>query len=157
MITQHNLCHMSGMSKQRDAKAKGCHSQWDVKAMGCQSNTRDPGLVTLGGRPMRELETGQHLREWHVICEKDMWYRGRIMKRMMSWTPTPSHLMKQMPRKRGPRHKGLEGTKWNDEISYLGSEKLMSFWAIFLVFHFASLICGNPLFGCYKGGEHPKG
>ena len=78
------------------------------------------------------------------------------MKRMMSWTPTPSHLMKQMPRKRGPRHKGLEGTKWNDEISYLGSEKLMSFWAIFLVLHFASLICGNPLFGCYKGGEHPN-
>ena len=78
------------------------------------------------------------------------------MKRMMSWTPTPSHLMKQMPRKRGPRHKGLESTKWNDEISYLGSEKLMSFWAIFLVLHFASLICGNPLFGCYKGGEHPK-
>ena len=78
------------------------------------------------------------------------------MKRMMSWTPTPSHLMKQMPRKRGPRHKGLESTKWNDEISYLGSEKLMSFWAIFLVLHFASLICGNPLFGCYKGGtsEH---
>ena len=75
------------------------------------------------------------------------------MKRMMSWTPTPSHLMKQMPRKRGPRHKGLEGTKWNDEISYLGSEKLMSFWAIFLVLHFASLICGNPLFGCYKGGN----
>lgn len=75
------------------------------------------------------------------------------MKRMMSWTPTPSHLMKQMPRKRGPRHKGLESTKWNDEISYLGSEKLMSFWAIFLVLHFASLICGNPLFGCYKGGE----
>ena len=74
------------------------------------------------------------------------------MKRMMSWTPTPSHLMKQMPRKRGPRHKGLESTKWNDEISYLGSEKLMSFWAIFLVLHFASLICGNPLFGCYKGG-----
>ena len=28
----------------------------------------------------------------------------------------------------------------------------MSFWAIFLVLHFASLICGNPLFGCYKGG-----
>ena len=78
------------------------------------------------------------------------------MKRMMSWTPTPSHLMKQMPRKRGPRHKGLESTKWNDEISYLGSEKLMSFWAIFLVLHFASLICGNPLFGCYKGGEHPN-
>ena len=78
------------------------------------------------------------------------------MKRMMSWTPTPSHLMKQMPRKRGPRHKGLESTKWNDEISYLGSEKLMSFWAIFLVLHFASLICGNPLFGCYRGGEHPK-
>ena len=75
------------------------------------------------------------------------------MKRMMSWTPTPSHLMKQMPRKRGPRHKGLESTKWNDEISYLGSEKLMSFWAIFLVLHFASLICGNPLFGCYKGGN----
>ena len=78
------------------------------------------------------------------------------MKRMMSWTPTPSHLMKQMPRKRGPRHKGLESTKWNDEISYLGSEKLMSFWAIFLVLHFASLICGNPLFGCYKEVEHPK-
>ena len=78
------------------------------------------------------------------------------MKRMMSWTPTPSHLMKQMPRKRGPRHKGLESTKWNDEISYLGSEKLMSFWAVFLVLHFASLICGNPLFGCYKGGEHPN-
>ena len=78
------------------------------------------------------------------------------MKRMMSRTPTPSHLMKQMPRKRGPRHKGLESTKWNDEISYLGSEKLMSFWAIFLVLHFASLICGNPLFGCYKGGEHPN-
>ena len=75
------------------------------------------------------------------------------MKRKMSWTPTPSHLMKQMPRKRGPRHKGLESTKWNDEISYLGSEKLMSFWAIFLVLHFASLICGNPLFGCYKGGN----
>ena len=75
------------------------------------------------------------------------------MKRMMSWTPTPSHLMKQMPRKMGPRHKGLESTKWNDEISYLGSEKLMSFWAIFLVLHFASLICGNPLFGCYKGGN----
>ena len=75
------------------------------------------------------------------------------MKRMMSWTPTRSHLMKQMPRKRGPRHKGLESTKWNDEISYLGSEKLMSFWAIFLVLHFASLICGNPLFGCYKGGN----
>ena len=75
------------------------------------------------------------------------------MKRMMSWTPTPSHLMKQMPRKRGPRHKGLESTKWNDEISYLGSEKLMSFCAIFLVLHFASLICGNPLFGCYKGGN----
>ena len=75
------------------------------------------------------------------------------MKRMMSWTPTPSHLMKQMPRKRGPRHKGLENTKWNDEISYLGSEKLMSFWAIFLVIHFASLICRNPLFGCYKGGN----
>ena len=74
------------------------------------------------------------------------------MKRMMSWTPTPSHLMKQMPRKRGPRHKGFESTKWNDETSYLGSEKLMSFWAIFLVLHFASLICGNPLFGCYKGG-----
>ena len=32
----------------------------------------------------------------------------------------------------------------------------MSFWAIFLVLHFASLICGNPLFGCYKGGEHPN-
>ena len=75
------------------------------------------------------------------------------MKTKMSWTPTPSHLMKQMPRKRGPRHKGLESTKWNDEISYLGSEKLMSFWAIFLVLHFASLICGNPLFGCYKGGN----
>jgi hypothetical protein len=75
---------------------------------------------------------------------------------MMSWTPTPSHLMKQMPRKRGLRHKGLESTKWNDEISYLGPEKLMSFWAIFLVLHFASLICGNPLFGCYKGGEHPN-
>ena len=74
------------------------------------------------------------------------------MKRMMSWTPTRSHLMKQMPRKRGPRHKGLESTKWNDEISYLGSDKLMSFWAIFLVLHFASLMCGNPLFGCYKGG-----
>ena len=74
------------------------------------------------------------------------------MKRMMSWTPTPSHLMKQMPRKRGPRHKGLESTKWNDEISYLGPEKLMSFWAIFLVLN-ASLICGNPLFGCYKGGN----
>ena len=90
--------------------------------------------------------------------ENDMWYGGRIlggriMKRMMSWTPTPSHLMKQMPRKRGPRHKGLESTKWNDEISYLGSEKLMSFWAIFLVLHFASLICGNPWFGCYKGGN----
>jgi len=28
-----------------------------------------------------------------------------------------------MPRKRGPRHKGLESTKWNDEISDLGSEK----------------------------------
>ena len=40
---------MSGMSRQRDAKAKGCHSQWDVKAMGCQSNTGDPSLVTLGG------------------------------------------------------------------------------------------------------------
>ena len=78
------------------------------------------------------------------------------MERMMSWTPTPSHLMKQMPRKRGPRHKGLESTKWNDEISYLGSEKLMSFWAIFLVLHFASLICGNPLFGCYKGGNIRK-
>ena len=78
------------------------------------------------------------------------------MKRMMSWTPTPSHLMKQMPRKRGPRHKGLESTKWNDEISYLGSEKLMSFWAIFLVLHFASLICGNPLFGCYKGGTSER-
>ena len=74
------------------------------------------------------------------------------MKRKMSWTPTPSHLMKQMPRKRGPRHKGLESTKWNDEVSYL-SEKLMSFWAIFLVLHFASLICGNPFFGCYKGGN----
>ena len=78
------------------------------------------------------------------------------MKRMMSWTPPPSHLMKQMLRKMGPRHKGLESTKWNDEISYLGSEKLMSFWAIFLVLHFASLICGNPLFGCYNGREHPK-
>ena len=32
----------------------------------------------------------------------------------------------------------------------------MSFWAIFLVLHFASLLCGNPLFGCYKGGEHPN-
>lgn len=143
---------MSGMSKQRDAKAKGCHSQWDVKAMGCQSNIGDPSLVTLGGRPMR-----QNWRQDSTL-ENDMWYGGRIlggriMKRMMSWTPTPSHLMKQMPRKRGPRHKGLESTKWNDEISYLGSEKLMSFWAIFLVLHFASLICGNPLFGCYKGGN----
>jgi len=53
------------------------------------------------------------------------------MERKMSWTPTPSHLIKQMSRKRGPRHKGLENTKWNDEISYPGSEKLMSFWAIF--------------------------
>ena len=74
------------------------------------------------------------------------------MKRMMSWTPTPSHLMKQMPRKRGPRHKGLEGTKWNDEISYLGSEKLMSFWAIFLVLHFASLICGKSIIWLLQGG-----
>ena len=78
------------------------------------------------------------------------------MNRMMSWTQTRSHLMKQMPRKRGPRHKGLESTKWNDKISNLGSEKLMSFWAIFLLLHFASLIRGNPLFGCYKGREHPK-
>ena len=62
------------------------------------------------------------------------------MERKMSWTPTPSHLIKQMSRKRGPRHKGLENTKWNDEISYPGSEKLMSFWAIFLVLHFASLM-----------------
>jgi len=77
---------------------------------------------------------------------------GRTMERKMSWTPTPSHLIKQMSRKRGPRPKGLENTKWNDEFSYPGSEKLMSFWAIFLVLHFASLICGNPLFGCYKNG-----
>jgi len=75
------------------------------------------------------------------------------MERKMSWTPTPSHLKKQMSRKRGPRHKGVENTKWNDETSYPGSEKLMSFWAIFLVLHFASLICGNQLFGCYKGGH----
>jgi hypothetical protein len=74
------------------------------------------------------------------------------MERKMSWTPTPSNLIKQMSRKRGPRQKGLENTKWNDEISYPGSEKLMSFWAIFLVLHFASLICGNPL----QGGAHPK-
>ena len=64
MITQHNLCHMSGMSKQRDAKAKGCHSQWDVKAMGCQSNIGNPSLVTLGVETNEtELETRQHLRE----------------------------------------------------------------------------------------------
>ena len=75
------------------------------------------------------------------------------MERKMSWTPTPSNLIKQMSRKRGPRQKGLENTKWNDEISYPGSEKLISFWAIFLVPHFASLICGNPLFGCYRGGH----
>ena len=31
----------------------------------------------------------------------------------------------------------------------------MSFWAIFLVLHFASLICGNPLLGCYRGA-HPN-
>ena len=141
-------CQSKGMPKQRDVTANG-----DVKAMGCQSNIGDPSLVTFGGgRPMR-----QNWRQDSTL-ENDMWYGGRIlggriMKRMMSWTPTPSHLMKQMPRKRGPRHKGLESTKWNDEISYLGSEKLMSFWAIFLVLHFASLICGNPLFGCYKGGN----
>ena len=55
---------MSGMSKQRDAKAKGCHSPWDVKAMGRQSNIGDPSLVTFGGETNEtELETGQHLRE----------------------------------------------------------------------------------------------
>ena len=128
-------------------------TQWDVKAMGCQSQYRGSQSGNFGGRPMR-----QNWRQDSTL-ENDMWYGGRIlggriMKRKMSWTPTPSHLMKQMPRKRGPRHKGLESTKWNDEISYLGSEKLMSFWAIFLVLN-ASLICGNPLFGCYKG-EHPK-
>ena len=78
------------------------------------------------------------------------------MERKMSWTPTPSHLTRQMSRKKGPKHKGFENTKWNDDISYPGSEKLMSFWAIFLVLHFASLICGNPLFGCYKGGALPN-
>ena len=75
------------------------------------------------------------------------------MERKMCWTPTPSHLTRQMSRKKGPKHKRFENAKWNDEISYPGSEKLMSFWAIFLVLHFASLICGNPLFGCYKGGH----
>ena len=77
------------------------------------------------------------------------------MKRMMSWTPTPSHLMKQMPRKRVPRHKGLESTKWNDEISYLGSQKLMSFWAMFLALHFASDMWKSIIW-LLQGGEHPK-
>ena len=35
-------CQSNGMSRQRDAKAKGYHNQWDVKAMGCQSNIGDP-------------------------------------------------------------------------------------------------------------------
>ena len=128
--------------------------QWDVKAMGCQSNIGDPSLEALGGRPMR-----QNWRQ-DSTSENDVRYGGRIlggrpMERKMSWTPTPSHLIKQMSGKRGPRHNGLENTKWNDEISYPGSEKLMSFWAIFLVLHFASLICGNPLlFGCFKGGAN---
>ena len=69
----------------------------------------------------------------------------------MSWTPAASHLMKQRPRKRGPRHEGSESTKWKEEISYPDSETLMSIYVFFPVLHFASLIYGNPLFGCYKG------
>ena len=105
-------------------------------------------METLGGRPMRQI--GDRTAPQRMTCDRTP--RGRTMERKMSWTPTPSHLIKQMSRKRGPRHKGVENTKWNDETSYPGSEKLMSFWAIFLVLHFASLICGNQLFGCYKGG-----
>ena len=127
-------------------------TQWDVKAMGCQSQYRGSQSGNFGGRPMR-----QNWRQ-DSTSENDMWYGGRIlggraMERKMSWTPTPSHLIKQMSRKRGPRHKGGKTPNEMLKISYPGSEKLMSFWAIFLVLHFASLICGSPWFGC----AHPKG
>ena len=136
-----------------DVKAKGCQSKGMSQPMGCQGKGlskqyRGSQSGNFGG------ETNERIGDRTAPDETNggRIMKRRIMKRMMSWTPTPSHLMKQMPRKRGLRHKGLESTKWNDEISYLGPEKLMSFWAIFLVLHFASLICGNPLFGCYRGG-----
>ena len=77
-------------------------------SMGCQSNGMSIQYrgsqfgIYWGETNETELETGQHLREWHVI-----WYGGRILggrtiERKMSWTPTPSHLVKQMSRKRGP-------------------------------------------------------
>ena len=54
-----------------------------------------------------------------IICF--MWYGGRVlggrtMPRKMNWTPSPSHLGKQMSGKREPRHKGLENTKRTDEF-----------------------------------------
>ena len=52
----------------------------------------------------------------------------------MSWTPAASHLMKQRPRKRGPRHEGSESTKWKEEISYPDSETLMSIYVFFRCF-----------------------
>ena len=52
----------------------------------------------------------------------------------MSWTPAASHLMKQRPRKRGPRHEGSESTKWKEEISYPDSETLMSIYVCFRCF-----------------------
>ena len=141
-----------------DVKAKGCQSKGMSQPMGCQGKGlskqyRGSQSGNFGG------ETNERIGDRTAPDETNggRIMKRRIMKRMMSWTPTPSHLMKQMPRKRGLRHKGLESTKWNDEISYLGPEKLMSFWAIFLVLHFASLICGNPLFGCYKGGGTSEG
>ena len=79
------------------------------------------------------------------------------MKRMMGWTPTPSHLMKQMPRKRGPRHEGLESTKWNDEISYLGSEKLYNvIQGYFPGASFCFSDMWKSIIWLLQGGVHPN-
>ena len=50
------------------------------------------------------------------------------MERKMSWTRTPSHLIKQMSRKRGPKHIGLEGTKWNDDFFVPRFRKVNVIW-----------------------------
>ena len=107
-------------------------TQWDVKAMGCQSQYRGSQSGNFGGRPMRQNWRQDSTSGGRILG-------GRTMERKMSWTPTPSHLIKQMSRKRGPRRKGGKNTKWNAENFLSGLRKVnvilgnfpgASFWEV---------------------------